>query len=55
MSIMYWVAPSWIAMWGGIGLWIGLRRARKEPANRRRRIEQYRASPASHILDLGGR
>jgi hypothetical protein len=50
--MVMWLLPLWIAMCGGIGLWIGLRRAREEPANRRRRMERYRVAPESHILNL---
>ena len=39
-------------MCGGIGLWRGLRRAKEEPANRRRRMQEYQVSPESHILNL---
>jgi cytochrome c-type biogenesis protein CcmH/NrfF len=55
MSIMLmWLLPLWIVMCGSFGLWMGMKRAREEPANRRRRLEQYRASSESHILNLRG-
>jgi len=47
-----WLLPLWIAMCGGFGLSRGLRRAKKEPSNRRRRMQEYRVSPESHILNL---
>jgi cytochrome c-type biogenesis protein CcmH/NrfF len=47
-----WLLPLWIAMCGGFGLWRGLRRAKKESTNRLRRMQEYRISPESHILNL---
>jgi hypothetical protein len=49
---LVWLLPLWIAMCGGFGLSRGLRRAKKEPSNRRRRMQEYRVSPESHILNL---
>jgi hypothetical protein len=54
VNMLIWFLPLWIAMCGGVGLWAGMKRARKEPTRRRRRIEQYRASPESRILNLRG-
>jgi len=47
MSII-WLMPLFVVMCGTVGVLMG----RELAKNRRRRMEEYRHSPESHILNL---